>query len=144
VFDPRRFNISNFLNEAPLSVAISEVNKVSINANGNLTVFERDTSKADDTFTYNGKEVNMEYFTALYVNIMSLTAEGYDPGNKGGTPEMTVVFECSNNETIKAEFVKRDDLSYFFVLNSQARPFYIGERKVDLIKRWTDRVLEDM
>ncbi len=144
VFDPRRFKISNFLNEAPLSVAITDVNKVSIVSSGTQADFERDASKADDIFTYKGKDINMEYFTALYVNIMALAAEGYDPGYQGGTPELTVTLECSGGKTITAEFVKRDDLSYYFVLNGEARPYYVGERKVDLITRWTERVLEGM
>ncbi len=144
VFDPRRFKIANFLNEAPLSVAIGDVNKATIIAENSVVEFVRDTSKGEDVFTYKGQEVNTEVFTTLYVNIMALTAEGYDTGNKGGDPDLTVMLETSKNETIKTEFVKRDDLSYYFVLNGEPRPFYIGERKIDLIKRWKDRVLEGM
>jgi hypothetical protein len=76
---------------------------------------------------------------------MALTAEGYDPGNRGGTPDLTVIVELKgSSETIKTEFVKRDDLSYYMILNGEPRPFFISERKIDLIKRWRDRVLESI
>lgn len=144
-FDPRRFKIANFLNEAPLSVAVVDINKVTIIEDDLVVEFIRDTSKGEDVFTYFGKTVNQEDFTTLYVNIMALTAEGYDPENKVGTPDLTVMLELTDNsETIKAEFVKRDDLSYHMILNGEPRPFYIGERKVDLIKRWRDRILESI
>ncbi len=143
VFDPRRFKITNFLNEAPLSVAIGDINKVTIIEDDTVVDFNRDTSKAEDIFTCAGETVNQEDFTTLYVNIMALTAEGYDPENIGGTPDLTVMLELRDNEEmIKVEFVKRDDLSYFIIMNGEPRPFYIGERKIDLIKKWRDRILE--
>lgn len=142
-FDPRRFKIAEFLNEAPLSVSIGDVNKVVIIENSSTVEFLRDATKAEDSFTCNGKAVNMEQFTTLYVDIMALTAEGYDPSNTGGVPELTVMLELKDSfETIKAEFVKRDELSYYMVLNGEPRPFFIGERKIDLIRRWRDRILE--
>jgi hypothetical protein len=142
-FDPRRFKIAEFLNEAPLSVSIGDVNKVVIIENSSTVEFLRDATKAEDSFTLDGKAVNMEQFTTLYVDIMALTAEGYDPSNTGGVPELTVMLELKDSsETIKAEFVKRDELSYYMVLNGEPRPFFIGERKIDLIRRWRDRILE--
>jgi hypothetical protein len=143
VFDPRRFNISSFLNEAPLSVPIGNINKVTIIEGDSSVEFIKDASIGEDAFTYLGKAVNTENFTTLYVNIMALTAEGYDPANKGGAPDLTVILELGqNNETIKAEFIRRDDLSFYMTLNGEPRPFYIGERKVDLIKWWRDKILE--
>lgn len=142
-FDPRRFKIANFLNEAPLSVAIVDINKVTIIENDLVTEFAKITSDGEERFTYLGKAVSQEDFITLYVNIMALTAEGYDTENSGGTPALTVILELDGiSETIKAEFVKRDELSYYMVINGEPRPFYIGERKVDLIKWWRDRILE--
>lgn len=143
LFDPRRFKIAEFVSEAPLSVGIGDVNKIVIDEDGLEVEFKRDTSKVEDSFTCGGKAVDMEQFTELYVNIMSLTAEGYDPDNKGGTPHLTVILELKDkSQTIKAQFVKRDELSYYMILNAEPRPFFIGERKIELIKRWRDRVLE--
>ncbi len=142
-FDPRRFKIAEFINEAPLSVGIGDVNKVVIIEDSSVVEFSRDTTKAEDSFTCDSKAVNMEQFTTLYVNIMALTAEGYDPDNAGGTPDLTVMLELKDNsETVKAEFVKRNELSYYMILNGEPRPFFIGERKIDLIRRWRDRILE--
>lgn len=144
-FDPRRFKISNFLDETPLSVAIGEINKVTIIEGDSVVEFERDASKKEeDAFTYLGNPVNTGNFTTLYVNIMALTAEGYDPNNKGGAAELTVILELVDNRVIKEEFVKRDDLSYYMILDGEPRPFYIGERKVELIRWWRDRVLEGL
>ncbi len=143
LFDPRRFKIAEFLNEAPLSVGIGDVNKVVIIEDGSAVEFTRDTSGAQDSFTCGGKAVNMEQFTTLYINIMSLTAEGYDAANTGGTPHLTVILELKDqSQTITAQFVKRDELSYYMILNGEIRPFFTGERKIDLIKRWRDRILE--
>lgn len=142
VFDPRRFNVANFLNEAPLSIAIGDVNKVTIIENDRVIEFDREANNEEDVFTFSGKEINQEDFTALYVNIMALTAEGYDPSNKGGKPVLTVILHRrDNNEKVKVEFVQRDDLTYYMILNGEARPFYIGERKVELISWWRDKVL---
>ncbi len=142
-FDPQRFKISNFLNEAPLSVAMGDVKKVKIIGNGSVTEFIRDTTKGEDVYTFSGKTVDQQKFTTLYVNIMALAAEGYDPANKGGVPALTVLLELNDSDKkIKMEFVKRDDLTYFIVLDGAPKPFYIGERKVELITLWKDRVLE--
>jgi len=145
IFDPRRFKIAEFLNEAPLSVAIDEVNKVTIIEDDSAVEFLRDASKAARTFTCGGKAVNMEQFTTLYINIMSLSAEGYDPANTGGTPHLTIILELKDKpDPIMVQFVSRDDLSYYMMTNGEPRPFFIAVRKIDLIKRWRDRILEGL
>jgi hypothetical protein len=131
------------LNEAPLSVGMGDVNKVVIIEGSSSVEFKKDAS-GEDAFTSGGKAVGKENFTTLFVNIMAVTAEGYDTQNKGGSPELTVILELKDRSKIKAEFVKRDDLSYYIILNGEPRPFFTGERKIDLIKRWRDRVLESM
>lgn len=142
-FDPRRYKIAGFLNEAPLSVSIMDVDKVTIIEGDSAVEFVRD-AQTPDAFTSMGKMVNQEDFTTLYVNIMALTAEGYDPENKGGTADLTVILALKeDSQTIRAEFVKRDESSYFIILNGEPKPFYLYERKVDLIKWWRDRILEN-
>lgn len=143
LFDPRRFKVAEFLNEAPLSVGMGDVSKVVITEDGAAVEFLRDTFGEGEAFTCGGAAVNMEQFTTLYVNIMALTAEGYDPGNTGGTPHLTIMLELKDkSQTITVQFVKRDELSYYMILNGKPRPFYTGERKIDLIKRWRDRIIE--
>ena len=145
IFDPRRFKIAEFLNVAPLSVAIDEVSKVTIIQDGSAVEFARDTSKTARTFTCGGKAVNMEQFTTLYINIMALSAEGYDPANTGGTPHLTVILELRDKpDPITVQFVSRDDLSYYMVIDGEPRPFFTAARKIDLIKRWRDRILEGL
>lgn len=142
VFDPRRFKIAEFLNEAPLSVGIAQVSKVVIIERDNAVEFAKDMTQEGDVFTFGGKEIKQEDFTTLYVNIMALTAEGYDPENQGGAPALTVILELADSRVIKAEFAERDDLTYFMSVDGEPRPFFIGARKIDLIRRWRDRVLD--
>lgn len=145
LFDPGRIKIGDLMAENPLSVSIENVNKVTIIDNDSDVEFERDISAREDLFLYKGKPVNNEYFTALFVNIMALSAEGYDPENPGGRPGLTVILELKGNAgLIKADFVKRDDSSYYMTVNDKPRPFFIGARKVDLVKKWKERVLEGM
>jgi len=139
-FDPQRFKVSNFFDEAPLSVSIDDIAQVTIIENGSSVVFIKDFANAD-VFTYSGNVVDQEDFTTLYTNIMALAAEGYDPDIKSGEPDLTVILETMDHNQIKAEFVQRDDTTYFMVLNEEQKPFYISERKESLIKFWRDRLL---
>ena len=106
-------------------------------------MFSRDLSAEDIAFLCADKPVDMESFYALYVNIMALSAEGYDAGNTGGTPELTVTLQkTDDSESVRVDFVKRDDLSYFLVVNGVEKPFYVLARKVDLVKWWCNKLLE--
>ena len=104
-FDPRRFKIGNMLDEAPLSVSIQNIEKVTIIEGDDVAEFNRDLSAEDIVFQTSGKPVNEEFFYALYVNIMALSAEGYDANNVGGSPDLTVILQFTESgETIKVDF----------------------------------------
>jgi len=143
-FDPRRFSIGTLLDEAPLSISVQGIQKVTIAEGDKVVKFSRDPSAEDIIFLYAGQPVSEENFYALYVNIMALSAEGYDTGNAGGSPELTVILQDAGSAgTIAVDFYQRDELTYFFTVNGEAKPFYVSARKVDLVKWWRDKVLED-
>ena len=143
-FDPRRFKIGTMLDEAPLSVSVQNIERVTILEGDAAAVFDRDPVAEDIRFLCAGQPVNAENFFAMYVNIMALSAEGYDPDPAGGSPAMTVILQGTGGETVTVDFIRRDELSYFFVVNGVPKPFYVLTRKVELVKWWRDKVLEDL
>ena len=63
---------------------------------------------------------------ALYVNIMALSAEGYDETGMRFQTELSITFDLNNSpESIKLDLSKRDEKSYFIALNGESLPFYI-------------------
>jgi ribosomal protein L31 len=127
-------------NEAPLSVGIGDVNRVVIIDKGSVVEFSRDKFKKDDIFTLAGKPVKKEDFITLYINLMALSSEGYDSGNTGKVPELTIVFELKNRKNTKAAFSRRDEHSYFINVDGKPHPFYVGARKIELVRKWLNRI----
>jgi len=137
-FNPKDIDLADLLNEAPLSVAIDSVKTVVINDRGIVSEFMRDTEKPDDDiFIFNGGAVAKDDFIALYVNMMALTSDGYDPADVVRTPEMTIIYKSlEGNYTIKLELSPRDDKSYFLTVDDEPLPFYVSSQKVELVRRW--------
>ena len=80
---------------------------------------------------------------ALYVNIMALSAEGYDETGMRFQTELSITFDLINSpESIKLDLSKRDEKSYFIALNGESLPFYIKGKKIDLVRKWMNRILE--
>ena len=141
-FSPEGVILSDLLNETPLSIGIGIVNKIVINDGDVISEFNRDTSKADDVFTNKGKALDKDSFIALYVNMMALTADGYDEGNKGGPPSITITYEIIENRgSVKMELSKRNDTSYFITVDGKPLPLYVSGQKVELVRRWIKRVM---
>lgn len=143
-FDPGLVIIDDLINIAPLSIGIGHVSKITVNDAGIISVFERDFSNInDDIFTLNGHPILSEDFMALYVNIMALSAEGYDGMGKRGSVELSITFEFINSsESIKLDLSGRDDKSYFLAVNDALLPFYIKNQKVDLVRKWMSRIMK--
>lgn len=141
-FKPEYLEMGELLNEAPLSISITQVNRVVIINQGRQVEFIRDRSKQDDRFTLAGKAVNTEDFTTLYVNIMALSSEGYGVGRKGQLSGLTVILELLENEKVRAEFTRRDASSYSMIINGKLLPLYVGARKVELVRKWVKRLEE--
>ncbi len=142
-FDPEGILIDDLINLAPLSIGIGNVSRITVKDGGKTSVFQRDFSTEDDDFTLNGHNLSKEDFMALYVNIMALSAEGYDQGKKSDHIEMSITFEFVNStESIVLDLYERNDNSYFMAVNDGLLPFYVTEHKVELVRRWMKRVLE--
>lgn len=142
-FDPGLVIIDDLINIAPLSIGIGHVSKITVNDSGIISEFERDFSDPEDIFTLNGHQISSEDFMALYVNIMALSAEGYDGLDKRGSVELSITFEFINSsESIKLDLSGRDDKSYFLAVNDVTLPFYVKNQKVDLVRKWMNRILE--
>jgi hypothetical protein len=139
-FKPANMKLGELINEAPLSIGIGDVNRVVITDNGRVVEFPRDASKKEDIFTLAGKHIKNEDFITLYINLMALSSEGYDPGNEGKVPEFTVVYELKNHKNIKAAYSRRDETSYFINVNGKPLPFYVGARKIELARKWLKRI----
>ncbi len=144
-FSPEDVIIADLLNEAPLSVAIDSVKTIIINDEGSVSEFNRDTTKPDDdVFTFNDETVIKDDFIALYVNMMALTSDGYDAGYDERIPEMTIIYKSmQGNDTIKLELSARDDKSYFLTVDDNPLPFYVAAQKVDLVRRWLAKIIEN-
>lgn len=143
-FSPEKVKLPELLNETPLSIGISMVNRVIINDGGSLLEFDRDTSKPEDVFTHRGKTLDNDSFIALYVDMMALTADGYDDSNKAGSPSLEITYEITENRgSVTMELSKRDDSSYFITVDKNPLPLYVSSQKVDLVRRWIKRVVEN-
>lgn len=142
-FVPESIKIGDLLSEAPLSIGIGKVSSITVNNRGIVSKFIRDTAKEDDIFTLAGKQLNMENFTALYVNLMALTSDGYDAGNKGESPDLSVTYELLDNSRITMELTKRNESSYYLTVDGKPMPFYVGSQKVELVRRWLKRTMEN-
>lgn len=144
-FSPKDVIIADLLNEAPLSVAIDSVKTIMINDEGTVSEFRRDTAKPDDdVFTLDGEAIIKDDFIALYVNMMALTSDGYDAGYVERTPEMTIIYKSmQGNDSIKLELSARDDKSYFLTVDDNPLPFYVTAQKVDLVRRWLAKIIEN-
>ncbi len=145
-FDPKNVNISDLLSEAPLSVAIDSVKTIMINDRGMVCEFERDTSRPEEEiFTYKGEIIKEDDLIALYVNMMALTSDGYDANDVERTPETTIIYKSLvGNYSIKLELSARDDKSYFLTVDDEPLPFYVSAQKVDLVRRWLAKIVENM
>lgn len=140
-FKPDTVKLGDILGLSPLSIAIGKVDKITVIDNGKTTQY---LNKGDDTFTLDGKQTDKDNFTTLYVNLMALTSEGYDPSNKGGAPEVTITFDLKDNKgSAKLELVKRDDSSYFMVVDGKPMKYYLTAKKVELVRHWMGRVFGD-
>jgi len=142
-FKPDNVKLGDILGLSPLSIAIGKVDKITVVDNGKTTQYVN-SGKGDDTFTLDGKQVDKANFTTLYVNLMALTSEGYDPAIKTGAPEMTITFDLKDNGgSEKLELIKRDDSSYFMVVDGKPMKYYLTAKKVDLVRHWMGRVFGD-
>jgi hypothetical protein len=144
-FDPYGIKIGDLLNEAPLSIGIDSVKTVLINDKGNVYEFRRDTAKPDeDSFTIGGRETKKDDFIALYVDLMALSSDGYDPAAPVERPEMEITFEAlTGNKQIKLGLSRRDDKSYFMFINDEPLPFFVQAQKVELARRWLEKAAKD-
>jgi hypothetical protein len=143
LFRPDNLDMGRLFDVAPLSIGIGDVNKIEIMDKGRIVQFSREVSKQpEDIFTIAKKPINSEDFNSLYVNIMSLTSAGYDSGNKAQAIELSVLFELKGDKKIKAEFSRRDNNSYFITVDGRPLPFYIEARKIELVRKWLQRVYE--
>ncbi|HEX3048401.1 MAG TPA: DUF4340 domain-containing protein, partial [Bacillota bacterium] len=97
-FNPADFKMGDLFDEAPLSIGIGEVEQITIHDGNQKIVFEREPSKRGDTFTINGKSINQADFNTLYINMMALSSEGYDPEKQRKAPELTITFELKRNQ----------------------------------------------
>lgn len=141
-FDPEGILVDNLISVAPLSIGIGNISQFTVKDGGSTSVFQRDFSTEDD-FTLNGHSVSKEDFMALYVNIMALSAEGYDREKKSERLEISVTFELVNNsESIVLDLFERNDNSYFMAINGELLPLYMTEHKVELVRKWMKRVSE--
>ena len=144
-FNPKEIKMADLLNEAPLSIGIDSGKTVEINDRGVITKFMRDQIKPDDNvFTLNGKATKKEDFIAFYVDLMSLTSEGYDAANTGESPELSILYEAAEGDgRIVLALSRRDDSTYFLTVDGQPLPYYVSAQKVDLARRWLKRVKEN-
>jgi len=143
LFKPDDIKIGELLNVAPLSVGIDSVNKIVINDAGTIYEFKRDEIKSVNSFFINGREVDNELFNSLYVNIMALSAEGYDQNIFNVKPDFSITLESKKEpKKIMVGFTKRTRDSYFISLNENQLPFFIGERKIEVVKRFLNRIVE--
>ena len=142
VFNPEDIQVSELLNVTPLSVGIDNINKIIINDLDSKYEFERDKSGQGDSFSINGQKVSNEIFTTLYVNIMALSAEGYDNSGYMKNPDFTITLDTKDvSKEIKAGFTKRSIDTYFMILNDVPLPFYIKKNKIELVRSWIKRIL---
>ena len=143
-FNPGLIVIEDLINIAPLSIGVGHISKITINDYGIISEFKRDFANPDDDiFTLNGHHISSEDFMALYVNIMALSAEGYDETGMRFQTELSITFDLINSpESIKLDLSKRDEKSYFIALNGESLPFYIKGKKIDLVRKWMNRILE--
>lgn len=141
-FRPELLKINQYLNEAPLSIGIGEVNRITIIDRGKTFLFNRDISKPGDTFTMAGQPLKMTDFNTLYINLMALVSEGYDPANLGGDPRLTVIFGLRKAKAVKAEFSQKDESTYDMTVNGKNLPFYVSGHQIEVVREWLTRVAE--
>ena len=142
VFKPEDIQVGELLNVAPLSVGIDSLDKLIINDSGNTYEFERDKPEQEDGFFINGRKISNEFFIALYVNIMALSAAGYDNSGYIMKPDFTITLDTKDeSERINAGFTKRTIDTYFMVVNDVPLPFYINKNKIELVRSWIRRII---
>ena len=142
VFKPEDIQVGELLNVAPLSVGIDSLDKLIINDSGNTYEFERDKPEQGDGFFINGRKISNEFFIALYVNIMALSAAGYDNSGYIMKPDFTITLDTKDeSERINAGFTKRTIDTYFMVVNDVPLPFYINKNKIELVRSWIRRII---
>lgn len=127
-FDPEGILIDDLINLAPLSIGIGNVSRITVKDGGKTSVFQRSFSTEDDDFTLNGNSLSKEDFMALYVNIMALSAEGYDREKKSDHIEMSITFEFVNSEETQPEDTDILFLPFLFGTNvdANAKSCFIG------------------
>ncbi len=139
-FNPADFKMGDLFDEAPLSIGIGEVNRIIIQDRNRTVIFKREPSKPGDIFTVNSKTINNADFNTLYINMMALSSEGYDSSRPRKAPELTITFELKRNKKVKAAFSKRNPDSYFITQNGQDLPFFVSIYKIDLVRKWLERI----
>ena len=143
LFNPEEVALGELLNIAPLSLGIDSITEVVISSGVNSHSFKRDISKTGDVFDLNGKEVETEKFISLYVSIMALSAEGYDNKKYMTKPDFTIILKSKeSSEEVKVDFTKRGKDSYFIILNESQMPFYLGAKKIEIVKSFLNRIVE--
>jgi hypothetical protein len=139
-FNADDIRIGELLNESPLSIGIDKIKKIVIKTNDQIIEIKKDEFKPDITFTKNGKEINKQNVISLYINIMAVKATGFGMHDYL-KPEFSIILEQINsNKSITAEFVRKDQDSYYLFLNKNSSNFIVSSTQIDEIKKWLRRI----
>ena len=147
VFQPQDLMINELIDIAPLSISIDNVQKVIVIDSKNKIEFIKDKkNEQENTFIFINKDtnkiINNEDFNSLYVNIMALSASGYDRDIKKNNLHLSITLLLKNNEEVKVGFSERDNESYHIIYSEKSIPFYIDKNKVELVEHWIKRIIK--
>jgi len=140
--DMEEMSIGNFIDFAPLSISINNMALLEIQDHGETYRFVKQNNQGESIFTLNDNEINTNDFTTLYLNVMSLSAEGYDDNAYDTSDiQMSIILSLCGGERIGVEFTYRDQDTCFMVVNNERTPYYLNQGKVQLVRKWLQKIV---
>jgi hypothetical protein len=139
-FSPENLFSGELINEAPLSISLDDIDRIKINDDGRITEIVRNKSKQGNVFSIGGTDIKQEDFTSFYINIMAVSAEGFElkPVNK--TLFSITLEENKNGLILNTEFSKRNENTYNLRIDSKPSYLFVSAKKIDLVRKWMKRI----
>ena len=139
-FSPEKITLDSLLFFAPLSISTDEVKAVRIITQEKEYEFRTVAGNDEPAYYLGDRIIAPEDYFALYVNLMALTADGFNSSEKEGSPLMSVTLQMNNATQISIELFESNPDHYSMKSSINPHSFLVKKQKVDLVSRWLEKI----
>uniref|UniRef100_UPI0026146B67 DUF4340 domain-containing protein n=1 Tax=Oceanispirochaeta sp. TaxID=2035350 RepID=UPI0026146B67 len=125
---------------APLSVSSDDVEQIEMVQGDVKQILQRKYKDDREVFYSDEKEIPQEDYISLYVNLMSMTVDGYAEKKPEQAMILALTLKRDQQENISVYIYDYEDEYYAMSSSLNQYQFIISKDKVELVIKWFDKI----